>query len=156
VSEKGTGVELQRRLELLFGLGSTTRILVELREKNLSVGVQGIQVHSTKHFLESRLGFALNAEENAVPLVGHAVVGIEIESFLDLSLSPLPVVVDGELFEKGRQYLERLTLTADAHAMFAKNTPLKIQLEDGKTNNGIVWIWCAHEAKKRENAEHRT
>lgn len=48
-------------------------------------------------------------------------------------------------FEKRRQYLERLTLAADAHAVFAKNASLKIELEDRKPNDGIVWIGEAHD-----------
>ena len=38
-------------------------------------------------------------------------------------------------FEKRRQYLKRLTLAADAHAVFAKNASLKIELEDRKPND---------------------
>jgi hypothetical protein len=46
--------------------------------------------------------------------------------------------------KQSRQDLKRLTLAADAHAMFAKNTSLKIELENRKTNDGIVWTECAH------------
>jgi len=47
-------------------------------------------------------------------------------------------------FEESSEDLKRLALAADAHAVFAKDTTLKVELEDRKTNDGIVWIGCAH------------
>lgn len=81
---------------MLFGFSSAAGVLVERGEEDLAVGVQRVEFDSAKHFLESRLVFALNAEEDAVPLVGHGIVGIERESLLDLGLSSFPIVVDRE------------------------------------------------------------
>jgi phosphoglycerate dehydrogenase-like enzyme len=48
------------------------------------------------------------------------------------------------LFEESGQDLERLTLAADAHTVLAKKARLKVELEDRKTNDGVVWIGSAH------------
>ena len=67
MSEEGTRIERQRRFQLLFSLGATACVPVEVGEKTFPVSIQRIEFDSTKHFLESGFGFALNTEENAVP-----------------------------------------------------------------------------------------
>ena len=67
MSEREPGSSGSAAFSCCSASGATACVPVEVGEKTFPVSIQRIEFDSTKHFLESGFGFALNTEENAVP-----------------------------------------------------------------------------------------